>query len=206
MFVAVVLTVPLLAGCQAFALPFLLWGEEPTKTVPAEYPYLENKKICVLVWAEMDTLFEYPNVQWELAEHLRVAMEASIKGVTFVPARQVVDLQRKEPGWERTPPAKIGERLKADRVLVIELTQYATREPDNPHLYRGRISGYLKLYDVSKPDSAPLYRSEIATLYPPDGSAPYGSTDSSVRKAAMEAFAQEVAGKFYERKVKVTSR
>ena len=34
----------------------------------------------------------------------------------------------------------LGARFGADRALMIELTQYTTREPESPHLYRGRIA------------------------------------------------------------------
>src|SRR5262245_14863357 len=121
------------------AYPWLVWGKEPTKPVPAEYANLAGKKVCFLVWADADTMFEFQHVQYELSEFVAAAMKGNVKGITFVPNRSVVDYQRNDGDWDRKPPAKIGARFDADRVLMIELTQYTTREPDSPHLYHAHI-------------------------------------------------------------------
>jgi hypothetical protein len=200
------LLLPLLAasiGCQAAATPWLLWGKEPTKEVPAEFPYLQGKKVCVLVWADPETLFEYPWVQLEISEHIVQAMKAHVEGISFVPNRKVVDLQRSEPDWERADPATLGARFGVDRVLMIELMQYTTREPESPHLYRGRVAASVKVYDTDYPQSAPVFKTTVETVYPPDSVGQWGSDDRSIRKATMEAFAADVAGKFYNRRVKV---
>lgn len=192
-----------IAGCKAIAMPWLMWGKEPTKTVPAEYPHLAGKKVCILVWADADTMFEFPHVQYELSEFIAVALKPNVKGLTFVPNRNVVDYQRNDGDWDRKPPAKIGARFSADRVLMIELTQYTTREPDSPHLYRAHIAANVKIYDVADFDAGPTYKTVVEIAYPESASGQWGLTEDAVRKAGMETFAGELAGKFYERTVKV---
>jgi hypothetical protein len=190
-------------GCRLFAIPWLMWGQEPTKEVPAEYPYLQGEKVCVVVWADSETLFEYPWVQLEVSEHVAEAIKPNVRGVTFIPNRNVVELQRREPDWDRDDPALIGARFGADRVLMIELTQYTTREPESPHLYRGRIAGNVKVYDTDYRNSAPTFKTSVEVAYPPDSVGKWGTDDQAIRKATMEAFATELAGKFYDRRVKV---
>lgn len=190
-------------GCQAFMLHALLWGEEPTRTVPAAYPYLADQKVCILVRADIEHLFTYPQLQWEIGEHVRVALEGNVRGVSVVEPRRVVDAQRRDPGWETTDPAALGKRFGADRLVETTLTQYTTREPESPHLYRGYVSATVSVYNTAYPDSAPAYTTEVRTVYPPHGAGQFGTSDREIRRAAMEAFAQEVAGKFYDRKVKV---
>ena len=190
-------------GCKLFAAPFLMWGKEPTKEVPAEYPYLPGRKVCVLVWADFETLFEYSWVQLEVSEHVAGAMKSNVPGISFIPNRQAIDLQRREPDWDRSDPAVLGARLGADRVLLIELTQYTTREPESPHLYRGRIAANAKVYDTAYRNSAPVFKTSLETVYPPDSVGQWGTDDVAIRKATMEAFAQNLAGKFYDRQVKV---
>ena len=190
-------------GCNLLVVGAVLFGREPTKLVQAEWPYLEAKKVCILVWAEMDTLFEYPNVQYEVAEHVRQAMEANVKDVAIIPTRQVDDLQRKDVDWDRSPPATVGARFGADRVLMIEITQYTTREPESPHLYRGRISANVRVYDTGLPKAGPSWSGVVETAFPPNSVGHWGSNDRTIRRATMEAFAIEVAGKFHDRQVKV---
>jgi hypothetical protein len=191
------------SGCKLLAAPALLWGKEPTKEIPAEYPYLPDKKVCVVVWADYETLIEYPWVRLELSEHIAKAMESNVAGVSFVPNRKVTELQERDGDWDHQDPAILGSRFGADRVLMIELTQYTTREPDSPHLYRGRIAANIKVYDTQYPNSMPSYRTDIEIVYPPDSVGQWGTDDQSIRRATMEAFALEVAGKFYDRQVKV---
>ncbi len=188
----------MLTGCRSLFLVL----PEPTKTVKADYPYLVGKRVCILVRADMETLFEYPHVQWELADHVRVALEAHVEGVKAVDPRRVVDYQRREADWERMDPALIGRHFNADRVLDLELTQYTTREPESPHLYRGHVTAVVRVYRPSYPHSEPAYVTEIQTVYPPDGPGAWGSTDREIRRLTMEAFALDVANKFYDRKVK----
>jgi hypothetical protein len=191
------------SGCQAVAAMVLLFGNEPTKKVPAEYKYLEGQKVCIVVRADMETMFEYPQVQWEISDHVRVALENNVKGAKVVEPRTVVDYQRRNSNWEKLDSADLGKQFSADRVLMIDVTQYSTREPDTPHLYRGHITAQISVYDTAYPLSEPVYTKEIETVYPPASAGSWGTGDREIRRSTMEAFAQDVAAKFYDRLVKV---
>ncbi len=190
-------------GCQAMALPWLMWGDPPTKLVPAEYPYLRDKSICVVVWADMDTMFSYPHVQLELSEHVARAMQTHQASLKLTPSRGVVDYQRREPDWDKQRPGRIGERFGAERVVMIELTEYSTRDADSPHLYRGRIGANVSVYQCEQPDADASFRTAVEAVYPKDSVGEWGSTDDSIRRAAMEVFADDVAAKFFDRRVKI---
>lgn len=195
-----------LPGCTWIAAPFLMWGQEPTKTVPAEYPYLAEKRVAIVVWADNYTLMEYPFVRLELSEFVAAAMKDTIKGMKLVSNRSVIDYQDKDADWDRKHAATIGTRFKADRVLMIELSTYTTRESGSPHLLRGRISANVKVYDTAYPDAAPAYQTVIETMYPQGANAEWNTREDSIRQTTMENFAADLAGKFYERKVKVAQQ
>lgn len=192
-----------MVGCRALAAPWLMWGQPPTKAVPAEFPYLEGKKLCLLVWADWETLCEYQFVPLEISEHVATALKPHVRAVSFVPNREVVEYQRRDVDWDRKDPAALGGRFGADRLLMIELTQYATRERGSPHLYRGRIAANVKVYNTQYRNSDPVFKTSVEIVYPPDAIAPWGTDERSLRRATMEAFATELAGKFYDRRVKV---
>jgi hypothetical protein len=200
--VAAVLLVPLLVstgGCRALAMIL----PEPMKTVSAEYPYLADKRVCIVVRAPEEMAFEYANIQWEVADHVRVALEGNVHGVTVVDPKKIVDFQRGESNWESMDPARLGQHFDTDRLIEIELTQYATREPESPHLFRGHIWAAVRVYNTEYPNSQPAYKTDIRTAYPPDGPGQYGTNDRAIRGATMDAFGQDVAAKFYDRQVKV---
>ena len=192
-----------LFGCNVLGVPILLFGKEPTKKVAAEYPYLDGKKVCILIWAEDDTQFRYPYVRLEVSEHVRIALNGTVRDITFIPNRQVVEFQDRNPSWAEQDPAQIGQRFGAERILLVELTQYTTREPGSRHLYRGHIGANVKVYDPAYSNSAPTYKTALETAYPPDSMGSYGTNDRSIRLAMMQAFAAELAGRFYERQEKV---
>lgn len=190
-----------LSGCRLF-LPLIPWLSEPTRDVPAEYPYLANRLACISVWADNDVLFEFPNVQYELAEHVSAAISEKVS-VAFTPNREVVDLMARTPDWDRRHPSWLGKHFGADRVILIEVMEYTTREPGATHLLRGLIHATVKVYDPAYPNAAASYRSTIEVIEPKDEVAAYGVSENDIRRAVMESFAAEVAGKFYDRKVKV---
>ncbi len=190
-------------GCKLIALPFFAFADEQKKKVPAEYPYLEGKKGCILVWADEYTSFQYQYLPLEVSEHVRVAMEGSVKGLTFVPNKQVIDFQKRDPGWQSRNPAHIGKQFGADRAIMIELTQYTTREPGSMHLYRGHMGANVKVFDTNYPDAAPAYQTTIEVTYPPDSVAGYGTDERTLRRSMMELFATELAGRFHEHQEKV---
>lgn len=179
-----------------------MWAPEPTKPVPAEYPYLAGKKACVVVWAEPETLFEYPNVQLEISEFVGNALTRNVQGLTLTPNRQVAELQKKNRDWERVSPAKIGTHFGVERVIVIELAQYSMRDVENPHLLRGRINAAMKVYDTAYPDAGPSYKTSVDAAYPPDSPGKWGSDERGIRRGAMEAFAEAVSRKFFDHRVK----
>ncbi|MCA9244554.1 MAG: hypothetical protein KDA32_11395 [Phycisphaerales bacterium] len=192
-----------LPGCQlAGALAVLL--PAPKKTVKAEYPYMNNEKLCILVNAEMETLFDFPHVQYELSEYISREVEKNVKGATVVSPRTIDELQRRDSRWSMRDPARIGAQFGATKVMVIDLTQYATREADSPHLYRGRVSANIRVYDADYFDHQPTFTASIDTVWPTDSPAgAWGIDDAEVRDATMRQFADELVGRFYDRRVEL---
>ena len=192
------------AGCAQMASAMLLFGEERTKLVKAEYPYLEAKRVLVLIWAEQDVLFDYPHVHYELGDYLRHALESGVRGLRCVPAKTVSQMQQENPEWDQVHPATHGERFNVDRVIFVELTRYGTREPDSPQLFRGHIDANVRVYDPSYGDEAgATYETTINTVYPEGGPGAWSTDDQKIRRETMDAFAAEFAGKFHDHRVKV---
>lgn len=190
-------------GCKTLiGLPFVLWGKEPTRDVEAEYPYLPGKSVAVAVWADAETRFEYPHLELEVAQFVTDALKASVEDVTLMKAEKVVDFQRRNPNWDRMDPATLGGRFDVDRLIILELTQYTTREPESPFLFRGRIIANVKVYDSDYPNTQPQYSGHVETVYPKESHGEWGETDRSIRRETMKAFATDVAGLFYDREVK----
>lgn len=194
---------PLWGCAQLLVAGTIFSGLEPTRDVPAEYAGLAGTRVCILVWADTDTRFSYPYLLLEVASHIERALVAHVRNISVVPVRDVVDYQNRDLDWDRKSPAQIGRRFAAERVLLVELSEYTTREPDSPHLHRGYISAAVKVYDVSRGEAPPVYRKEIRVVHPSQGPGAWGYDDNRMRREVMEVFAEELAGRFFDRKVKV---
>lgn len=192
---------PALPGCKAMVAQMLMWGQEPKKRVKAEYSHLAGKKVGVLVWVEPVTAFEYPQVQFEMSEFVIGALDGNVKGAKFVPSRRAVDLQRADANWDRADPALLARRLECERLLLIEVTQYSTRDPESPHLFRGQIQANVKVYDAEYENSQPAYQTLVEAAFPPDSIGHWGTNDREVRRGMMEAFAAELANRFCDHEV-----
>lgn len=196
---------PVLAGCQIFASMFYLFSPEQTRTIEAEYAHLEGQQTLILVWADDSILFDFPYVQFELAEFVRSALISNVRGVEVVSPRSVATYQAKNPNWTRQHPTEIAKQFRADRVVMIELIDYRTREPQATHLLRGHISANVRVYDAEYGTGVgPVWTSDdpVEVNYPEDQAGTFGVTDEQIRRTTMQLFAAEVAGKFYDRKVK----
>ncbi len=196
-------TAVLAGGCKLVATPALMWGREPTKEVPAEWPHLQNKKVAIFVWADAETLIEHPWAQLEVAEFVAKAMQRNVAGISFVPNKRVYEFEQRQPKWVSTDPAELGDRFGAERVLLIELSQFTTREPESPHLYRGHLAANVKVYNAEFKNSAPVYKASVEAVYPPDSPGKWGVSEREIRRATIETFAEKVAALFYDRRVKV---
>lgn len=190
-------------GCRALAMPWLMWGQEPTKKVPAESRELDSRRVAIVVWVETQTQFEFQFVQLEISDFVRYGLEGRVKGITFVPNKQIVDLQRREPKWDSVDPATLGKRFDADRVLYIEIGQYTTRDAESSYLLRGRIDANVSVWDSGARDGKRLYQTRIEAVFPPENSAEWGTDEQFIRRRTMELFARLTAEKFYDREVKV---
>ncbi|MBK9120192.1 MAG: hypothetical protein IPM18_11410 [Phycisphaerales bacterium] len=186
-----------LTGCRMFALIL----PPIVKDVPAEYPYLYNKKVAVVVHTEQETLAVYPHVQWEIADHVRTALQANVRGITVIDPEEVAQYQRQNTDWASRDPARVGQDLGVDRLIEVQLTEYTTREPESPYMYRGHITAALRVYNVAYLRAQPAFRKEVRTIHPPDGPGAWGTTDREIRAATMETFGLDVAGLFYDRTI-----
>jgi hypothetical protein len=194
-----------LCGCQQLGSLIIALSPEQTKTIKAEYPFLEGKKVLILVWAGDEVRAEFLYLNLNLSRVVRAALEAHLKGVQVVPARPVAEMQDRELDWDRKHPVEHAQRFRADIAILIELTAYRIHEPDSPQLLRGEIAANVRVYDASYGvDAGPVWDTRdkpIHVFCPENGPAGFDVRPEDVQVGVMRLFAEELAGKFYDRKV-----
>lgn len=203
---AILLGASMGTGCNLISLPFVLFAPEPTKKVSAEFTHLKGKRVLILVWAEQATLYEYQHVQVEIASHVRYYLKEKFKDLKVVAPSEVDRYMKRHPDWATEHPGRVGAHFKADLVIMLELMEFTTREPDSPSLFRGRARARVTMYDLTGEDEMPkgVALKPAEAVYPPDR--PIGvlrADDRIIRAETYKEFGRAVARKFYEHEVKL---
>ena len=184
-------------GCNWIQLGFLL--QEHKRTVPAEFSKLQDHRVLTLVWAEPETLFDYPHVRWELSSFVGDKLRAEVSGVTLVDPVKVEDHIQKTLGAD-ADPEHMGRQFEADMVVYLELTEFQIRDPEVPDLVQARIGASVAVYDLTADPDGPQYH-ELAPVHvtEPEGGAQIMPRANMllIRQEAYSKFAESVARKFY---------
>lgn len=188
-------------GCNLLT-PLIFIGEHKRK-VPAEFDKLQGKRVLVLVWAEPETLFDYPNVRIELMSYAGDKIRAGVKDCDLVDAGRVEDFLERHL-QATIDPQQTGRHFQADFVVYIELLEFQIRDISAPDLLRGRLNASVSVYDLgADPDETSRYTlSPVEILCPQNQPMLMSSRNALlIRLQTYEQFAESVARKFYQHKV-----
>lgn len=190
----------LLAGCNWLAGLMVMTTPDPVRHVPAEFDRLANKRVVVLVEAEMETLFDFRRIRRQAAEHIAYYLQNHVEGVRVVPPRQVEDYRARGYRTAYEPAHKIGQHFQTDYVLRVELLTFATREEASASLFRGRADVMLAVYEVhaEQPTEA-AWSSRLQVYYPPGGPLTVAqATEEDIYSRTLRLLGERVAQKFYD--------
>jgi len=194
-----------LAGCHLGK--FLVYLVAPqTKKVAAECPKLPGRSVVIVVYCDRRVQYEYPNVCLSLSSAVAEELARNVKKLNVIDPRRVVRYQDGNIYWEEMDKTQLGKAFGADYILFLSLVEYGTREPGSLNLYRGRINAQVSLYDVSMPerDARVWQARSLRAVYPEHS--PAGvlrESDGAVRDKVERLFADKLAKKFYDHKVRI---
>jgi hypothetical protein len=192
---ALLLAAVVLAGC----------GGERTRTyrVDARYRGLEAQRVAVLIAVPDTAMARQP----DLAAHLVAATAAAIAGQV---AADVVDpavsiaYQQREALWSLQPANLLYEPLGADRLVVVDLTEYRLRDADHNYLWLGMAAAHVSVYEADARDPAnPRFAATISAQFPEDTR--IGLVQGQPREIAAglnRALARNVARLFHDHEVR----
>ena len=126
------LTLLFATGCNMLSYPLAVMASEQTEKIPAEFNKLDGKKAAVVVWAQPETMLQFPHMRLELASQVTYQMKQRLETTQVVSAEQIADYQDRNLNWDALPPTQIGKQFGADYVVFIELLEYSTRDPKTP--------------------------------------------------------------------------
>jgi hypothetical protein len=199
------LPVVLCTGCGGTGGAWLWWLTDPKATVEAEYK-IRPGRLLILIDDEHGWLLD-ASVQPLLTNALIEQFKEHVAKVRTIPYHQVVQLRQRDPKFDRRGAREIGERLKADLVLFINVRKFTLHDEMVEPAFRGRFEVTLKILDVHAdeaddvrlwPQSVEGKHVEVRTeLEPGEGKA---KAEKLTRRLCNE-MAEKIAKLFYKHKI-----
>lgn len=195
-------------GCEAFGSAAGALGKPPVK---AAYAGLAGQSVGVMVWVDRGIRIDYPAIQLDVANTIQAKLVeaqqkgkvAELKGTIFpVEARSVARYQADHPEIEALPITEVAPRLNVSRLIYVEISDFQTRPEATLDLYRGVVTGSIKVVAVDQAGNAKLVydEREVRTVFPKK-SPPEGVTNTSdirIYNGVLEDFTTDVAVRFFE--------
>jgi hypothetical protein len=116
-------------GCS-WLTPFIFLGQHKER-VPAEYDKLHGKRVAVAVWADQETLFDYPYVRMELGLHIADRLMSNLKDAKLADNRKIEDYMQRNLA-NAVDPIDVGKEFESEMVVYVELLDFQIRDPDSP--------------------------------------------------------------------------
>src|SRR5687767_8892083 len=200
----------LLGGCQLIGVA--AYKLAPPPTVQPKYMGLEHQSTGVMVWADRGLRIDWPTIQLDLANTVQKKLSdfqkgkgreaKTLVGTSFpvLPA-SIVRYQKDHPEIEAMPVTAIAPRLGVNRLIYVELEDFATRSEQSLSLFRGTAEATVKVVEVHNGDVVVAFeqnnvQSAFPPKAPPEGVINLG--DLRTYAGTVDALATEIARLFVQ--------
>jgi hypothetical protein len=163
------MSVSLLAGCEIgnYAAYVVSGNGQKTVKVKAQYDGLRNQSFAVLVAADEYTTFNYPQAIQAIARGVTSNIATSIQGSKPMDPAKLVDFEKANPYWNTVPYDQLIARLKVDRLIVIDIVDFALRQPGNAHIWQGELVAHAGVAEAGSSNGNALdFSTTVKSRYP----------------------------------------
>jgi hypothetical protein len=189
------------AGCQEMGfLANAVAGGDETVKVKGQYLGLQNKTTAVLVTMDDRVLMEFRQADDRMCRAVSQQIKTNVPGAKLISPTEVVKYQADHPRLGAVPYGQLLKDLKADRLVVIDVSEYRTHDPGNGNQWQGTCSAGVSVAaaDAADPDNL-VYATQVHIEYPKDQEIGMPDSDSPSIEAAMRmGFALQVSWLFYD--------
>lgn len=170
------------------------------KTVKAEYTGLEGKSFAVVVAADRTISGEYPDVVPLITREVTRRLAEHSGATGMVPAEDILRFQYQRPGWVALSPRDLAKELEVERLVFIDLQDYALTDPGNQYIWNGSAAGVVNVLEVEKSATGEFaFREPVRVKYPDqDGLSEYQISGQLVALELARRFVNRASWAFYE--------
>jgi len=200
------------AGCQILGVA--AYKLKPPDTIKPQYMNLVNQRVGVMVWADRGLRIDWPTLQLDIGNgidhklHEQTLDEKgkpkakSLLGVTYpYPPASFVRYQHDHPETEAMTITDFAAKLGVDRLIYVELEDFATRAAQSVDLYRGHGVATVRIIEIHPDGKAEVAHTweSVKVVYPKKAPAEGipNAGDQRIYSGTVDALATEIAQLFY---------
>lgn len=183
-------------GCTAVATAlYIVKGTN----VGAEYDSLKGKRVAVVCRPVVALDYQNGAAAKDLAVAVGRLLKQNVKKIELVDPREVDDWCDENDWYNFT---EVGEAVKADMVVAIELEQFSLSE--SLTLYKGRAETLIQVYDMTADGQCVWQKRPASSEYPPNISLDRSAKDENeFRTEYIQVLATEIARHFFAHDTRV---
>lgn len=190
-------------GCNVIGY---IAAASPPPIVEPQYTGLAGQRIVVMVWADRGIRIDWPTMQTDVCASLQRKLSAqtgkkmALEGATFpYSAQSISRYQEDHPETESDPIETTAVKMGVDRLIYVEIEQFATRSDASEELFRGSAVASVKAVEII--DGAPrivFEESNIQVFFPPSGPKEgiIRGSDYAMYVGTVDALAQRISQRF----------
>jgi len=150
----------------------------PTVVKPA-YNGFKGQTVAVMAWADRDLRIEHSALQLDVSQGVYEKLRKSqrngadeLAGTKFPRAAApdaMVRFLYDNPRYDTDSIPEIAPQLGVNRLIYLEVEDFATHPEEVPELYRGSLSALLRVIEVAPDGRAKVaYQDRVVAVWPPN--------------------------------------
>src|SRR5438874_1290712 len=162
----------LISGCNLIG-----WAAyvAPRPVVQPKYGGLGGQSVGVLVWADRGIQIDWPTLPLDTGNSLQKKLQdaqakKTQKEVSTFPVQPASILRYVEdhPEMQTQDITQVAPKLGVSRLIYIEIDDFSTKAPASLDLYRGSMTGTLRIVEIAGDSAKVVYEEDgIKVVFPP---------------------------------------
>ncbi len=169
------------------------------KNKPAEYAGLADKSVAIVIYVQPATINEFAGAREEISDFVTKELRVNVPTVKIINSRDVIGWENDTINWEGLSERDIGRHFSVDRVLYIEVLDYATRRTLGYSDIQGHLRAQCKVVDIESDSPTDAWSGLVDVFWPKDRPLdPTQTNEDAVRQRTLEVFSRTLIGYFYD--------
>ncbi|MAE66032.1 MAG: hypothetical protein CMJ18_17305 [Phycisphaeraceae bacterium] len=191
-----------MCGCAVAGWAGKVVGADRTVvTVDAEYEGLGGRDLAILVATDGTTSAQFPRAGARAARVMGAEIARNVPATKLIEPDRIDTFVDANPYWHSMPYSDVMDALGADRLLVVDVSRFTTRDQEHRHLWRGSIAADVHVVEreSSNPD-AYAYSQAVRAVYPQRPVPLLEHDEQTIQFGLLRTFSERAASLFYRHK------